>query len=311
MVVLAIHSFTHDSSAALAVDGRLLAFGEEERFTRMKGDSGFPSRAIQYCLREAALKPSGVQRVGIPFRPGRGAVRRLRYLARRPSGFPGRARDLIRKGLNLRRVPACLAEMGIHCPVHYEDHYLCHAGAVFLSSPFERATVLVLDGVAEDACGALFAASRFPKPSIRCLRRFPFPDHSLGLLYAAITEHLGFLHNREEGKVMSMAAHGDESVLPSLGGIACEDSTNVVRLMRRYFDFAGSWTTPAFRSRFGPPRPSGEPFRPEHLCSECEVQQEQTTDLLRSSPIGRGNREGTAVPSSPLSVHQAFPEGLR
>jgi len=56
MRVLGISAFYHDSAAALIVDGHLLAAAQEERFTRKNHDSGFPEKAVQYCLDTASIK---------------------------------------------------------------------------------------------------------------------------------------------------------------------------------------------------------------------------------------------------------------
>ena len=50
MITLGIHAFTHDSTAALAIDGRLVAFAHEERLSRIKNDPAFPARAIRFVL---------------------------------------------------------------------------------------------------------------------------------------------------------------------------------------------------------------------------------------------------------------------
>ena len=61
--ILGISAFYHDSAAAIIVDGKILAAAQEERFTRNKHDPGFPSNAIQYCLKEANIDSSQVDNV--------------------------------------------------------------------------------------------------------------------------------------------------------------------------------------------------------------------------------------------------------
>lgn len=263
MNVLGIHSFTHDSAAALVVDGRLRAFAQEERSSRVKGDGAFPAGAISTCLAETGLLPEDIDRVSIPFRPAVGALRRLAYLGRRPLTGPSRLAGLARKSLGLWGVERRLRQMGIQAPVAREDHYLCHALAVFSASPFESASVLVVDGVAEAWSGACFRATRFPEPRLEEISRLPFP-HSLGLIYAAVTEHLGFRHNCEEGKVMAMAACEDARFQDAFSKI-CSTRGASVRVAQEYFDFGGSWTTPHFHRAFCQPRLPGAPLLPEHF----------------------------------------------
>lgn len=260
---LGIHSYTHDSAAALVVDGRLASFAQEERSSRLKGDGAFPAGAITTCLREAGLKPGDIDRVAIPFRPAVGALKRMGYLAHHPLSAPSRLADLGRKGLGVWGAGRGLKDLGIGAPVRREDHYLSHALAAFCASPYERASVLVVDGVAEAWSGARYRATRFPVPHLEEFGRLPFP-HSLGLVYAAVTEHLGFRHNREEGKVMAMAAYGDARHEEAFAAL-CSVRGGAVRVEQTLFDFGGAWTTGAFHRRFCAPRRPGEPFLPEHF----------------------------------------------
>ena len=63
-IILGISAYFHDSAAALVVDGKVIAAAQEERFTRIKHDSAFPSHAVEYCLREGGIAPSdGLRRL--------------------------------------------------------------------------------------------------------------------------------------------------------------------------------------------------------------------------------------------------------
>ena len=53
--ILGISAFYHDSAAALAVDGQIIAAAQEERFSRVKQDASFPSNAVEYCLKEGGI----------------------------------------------------------------------------------------------------------------------------------------------------------------------------------------------------------------------------------------------------------------
>ena len=50
MNILGISALYHDSAAALCVNSEIIAAAQEERFTRIKGDSSFPANSIKYCL---------------------------------------------------------------------------------------------------------------------------------------------------------------------------------------------------------------------------------------------------------------------
>src|SRR5215470_9083780 len=73
MYVLGI-SGHHDTAAALLHDGRLVAFAEQERFSRTKHDASFPAEAIRYCLDEAGITLGDVDHVAY-FWQGMAALR--------------------------------------------------------------------------------------------------------------------------------------------------------------------------------------------------------------------------------------------
>ena len=270
MVTLGLHAFTHDSAAALAVDGRLVAFHQEERLSRIKGDGAFPTRAIEFCLGEGGIDPAAVDLVVLPFRPGVGAVRRLAYQLRRPRRGLGATASLLAKGRANLGLSKELRALGIDAPIRRTDHHQSHAWAVFMASGFESAAILVIDGVAEAWSGGNFVAHRRPAPAIDCRNQIPFPA-SLGLIYAAVTEHLGFRHNREEGKVMAMAASGTDEMVTEMGAACRLDGDRLV-INHDLFDFGGAWTTDRFADIFCPRRSPSEPIQPRHFALARAVQ---------------------------------------
>jgi len=54
-IILGVSAFYHDSAAALVADGVVVAAAQEERFSRVRHDSAFPRRAVEYCLRDAGV----------------------------------------------------------------------------------------------------------------------------------------------------------------------------------------------------------------------------------------------------------------
>src|SRR6516165_2617137 len=88
VAILGLSAFYHDSAAALVVDGEIIAAAQEERFTRIKHDSGFPARAVEFCLREAGLTPADIDHVGFYDKPLTKFERLLEtYLAYAPAGY--------------------------------------------------------------------------------------------------------------------------------------------------------------------------------------------------------------------------------
>ena len=86
MIILGINAHHADASAALVVDGKLVAAAEEERFRRVKHWAGFPSASIDYCLRAAGVTLNEVDHVAVNRDPNARLFQRAKYLlAKRPS----------------------------------------------------------------------------------------------------------------------------------------------------------------------------------------------------------------------------------
>ena len=212
MKILGINH-SNDAAAALVVDGRVLAASQEERFSRIKHDPSFPDKAIDFCLKSQGLKLSDLDAVGFFWNPAihaeaaprrlLGSVRHhLEYLYGVPSHL------LPRLGERVRSVEQTIhVASGRKLSIHYITHHLCHAAAAFFTSPFAEAAILTLDGYGERQSTTIY---RGQGASVELLAEIDFP-HSIGSLYAALTEYLGFRANSGEGKVMGLASYGRES----------------------------------------------------------------------------------------------------
>ncbi len=208
-------AFGHDPSAALLVDGEIVAAAEEERFRRVKHAHSIPpSMAARYCLETAGLAPRDIDIVAFPFSAATQARRRPEYARRVWSHNPVRAiraytehgRKIRKKRAFLRRT---LEESGFdpgRTRIEEVDHHLAHASSAFHLSGFPSAAILSLDGAGEYTASLL--AEGLPDGSIREIHAFVEPD-SLGNYFAGITEYLGFQANDGEFKVMGMAPYGD------------------------------------------------------------------------------------------------------
>src|SRR6186713_1153227 len=206
--ILGVSAFYHDSAAALVVDGDIVAAAQEERFTRKKHDPGFPSRAIEDCLRQAGLKPSDLDYVVFYEKPLRKFERLLEtYLAFAPQGFKSFAMAIpvwLKEKTHLPKVIRQSLGESVKAPIIFTDHHESHAASAFFPSPFEEAAILTLDGVGEWST-TTYGVGRGNK--IELTHQIQFP-HSLGLLYSAITYHCGFKVNSGEYKLMGLAPYG-------------------------------------------------------------------------------------------------------
>ncbi len=208
-------ALTHDASAALLVNGKLVCAAEEERFIREKhAKNKLPVKAVQWCLKEAGLNPLDIDVVAFPFAPIPFFSKARWHYARRYWYAPDRALDALFNGnrhyrRNKKDVLAFLQELDFDLnktqfvPV---EHHLTHASSAYHLSGFSgKSAILGVDGKGEYASTFLGYAEN---GRIHKIKEFFDPD-SLGGLYGAITQYLGFEMLDGEFKVMGMAPYGD------------------------------------------------------------------------------------------------------
>jgi len=211
--ILGISAFYHDSAACLLADGRLVAAAQEERFTRKKHDAGFPHHAARYCLEAGGVGLDEVDYVAFYDKPFLKFERLLEtYLAFAPRGFrsfrmamPLWLKEKLFQKILLRDE---LEKLGAGADVErllFAEHHQSHAASAFFASPFAEAAVLTMDGVGE---WTTTSAGVGRGNHLEILKELHFP-HSLGLLYSALTYHLGFKVNSGEYKVMGLAPYGE------------------------------------------------------------------------------------------------------
>lgn len=291
MNILGISAYYHDSAAALLSDGEIVAAAQEERFTRKKHDSAFPTRAIEYCLSEASITLDDVDRVVFYDKPLVKFERLLEtYLSYAPQGLrsfiaampiwlkeklylKATMRQELHKiaGGKDKRIPALL----------FTEHHQSHAASAFYFSPFERAAILCLDGVGEWATTSAWAGHGNELDS---LWEIDFP-HSLGLLYSAFTYYAGFRVNSGEYKLMGLAPYGQpryvDTILDNLMDLK-EDGT--FRLNMDYFNYCTglTMTNARFHRLFdGPPRAMEGELTQKDMDIAASIQVVTETVVLR------------------------------
>jgi len=262
--ILGLSAYYHDSAAALVRDGEIVAAAQEERFTRKKHDAGFPEQAILYCLAEAGLQLSEIQKVVFYDKPLVKFERLLEtYVAYAPKGFksflmsmPVWLKEKLYLKTLLRKSLATLSGSKVKelPPLLFTEHHQSHAASAFFPSPFERAAVICMDGVGEWATTSVWLGEG---STLTPQWEITFP-HSLGLLYSAFTYYTGFKVNSGEYKLMGLAPYGEpkyaDTIRENLIDIK-DDGT--FRLNMDYFNYATglTMTSSAFSALFdGPPR---------------------------------------------------------
>jgi len=240
-------SLNHDPSAALFIDGKLIAAAEEERFLRDKHAKGkMPIESTRFCLEYAGIKPEQIDIVAVPYAEiDLKSAARWHY-ARRYWYAPDRALDALFNGNRRYRryvgyIKAMCEQVGINWDkIQFEsvEHHLAHASSAYHLSGFkEKTAIMGIDGKGEYAT-TFFGYGENGK--IHKIKEFYDPD-SLGGVYGAMTEYLGFEMLDGEFKVMGMAPYGnpdkyDFSRLIDFDGKDFKVNTRLVNVIgtRRY-----------------------------------------------------------------------------
>ncbi len=209
-VIIGINAFHGDSSAAVLIDGRLVAAVEEERFNRVKHWAGFPAESIRWCLAQAGVGPGDIDHVAVSFDPKANwrvkASFALRNIVQAREYILARVKRQ-RKQLTLKQSMAealgC-PESAIRATFHSVEHHQAHVASGLPVSPFREAAVLSVDGMG-DFVSTMMAGGEATKWNVYSKIYYP---HSVGLFYSAITMYLGFNNYGDEYKVMGLAPYG-------------------------------------------------------------------------------------------------------
>ncbi len=279
MIILGINAYHANASAAIVVDGQLMAAAEEERFNRVKYAAGLPVQAIRYCLAEAGATLAQVDHFAIPRNPWARMGTKLRYALRMPKFAIERARVMARFS-GIKEELAAAFEIdpeAMRGAFHRIEHHVAHLASAYFVSPFDRAAVLSVDGLG-DFASAMWATGEGSKLQPHGATTFP---HSLGMYYTALTQYLGFWKFGDEYKVMGLAAYGAPQYLDAFRKIVRADAGMKLRLNLDYFTHQRSgpemtWrdagTTPVLGRLFseqlekllGPARRAEEPLEQRH-----------------------------------------------
>lgn len=253
--ILGISCFYHDASAVLLTGSQIFAAAQEERFTRKKFDNSFPVNSIKYCLKAAKIEPQDLDIVAFYEEP---YVKLDRLIESQTFFAPlkfirnyKRIKHWLGNKFNIEQyvkktLPAFKGQL---CFYH---HHLSHAASAFYPSPFNRASILTVDGIGEWACSSI-SIGEGNKLDLKYEQRFP---HSVGLLYSAFTQYIGFKVDSGEYKLMGLAPYGKPIYVDKIkDNLVKVNSDGSIVLNTKYFDFmAGSrMINEKFENLFGGP----------------------------------------------------------
>ena len=258
MNILGISCFYHDSAAALIKDGEVISCVQEERFSRKKHDSNFPSNSIKYILEENNLKLNDLDHIVFYEKPFIKFERLIEtYLHYIPKGFksfknalPIWIKEKLFQKVIIRELLKEIDSTYTKKNILFSKHHYSHAASAFFSSPFKNALVVTFDGVGEWETTSIFRGEKnilIPEKSIN------YPN-SLGLLYSAFTYFCGFKVNSGEYKLMGLAPYGDSKFIEKIKlNLVDIKEDGSFRLNDKYFNYSTglTMTNDKFSDLFG------------------------------------------------------------
>lgn len=252
MIVLGINAFHGDASACLVEDGKIIAAVAEERFTRQKHAGGFPAEAIKWCkgMTDKKIEHIAVSRDVSLFR-----ARKIAALIR----YPRLLKNAVRRFQNAEQIVSCAKEtekiLGNKVALHQVEHHRAHLSYAYTTSDFTDCALLSIDGFGDFVSTSWGSASN----NIVDINKRIFFPHSLGILYTALTQFLGFDAYGEEYKVMALAAYGQPRYRDLFEKII-ESGSGGFKMAERYFmqtkggaDMTYGAGTPAVKKLYAPP----------------------------------------------------------
>lgn len=216
MIILGIHS-GHDSSAAILVNGKIIADVQEERFTRIKHSNNAPINSIQYCLKSADIEDiSKVDYISLSWNTNPQGLNTLFGIENNYSKTELLARNMAKtffgKSLGMKRQKL---------PIYYPDytkfdkdkiinnnHHLVHAASAYYTrNSNDKCLIFTIDGSGDNICTAIWQGEG---NQITLMQKY-YKEASIGWAYSIVTEALHWIHGDGEGKTMGLAPYGDFS----------------------------------------------------------------------------------------------------
>jgi carbamoyltransferase len=237
MIVLGINAYHADSSAAIFVDGVMIAAIEEERFRRVKHWAGFPSMSVAFCLKEAGVSLKEVDHIAIGRDPWAKLGKKLLFLLQNPGGSVAAVKNRLSNAKKVSTLEdefvqiEAIDKAALKKKIHNVEHHRSHLASAFFASPFEEAALLSIDG-SGDFTTTMIGIGR--GNTIEVIDSVDFP-HSVGIFYTAMTQWLGFPHYGDEYKVMGLAPYGEAKYVDQLRDMIHFTEDGLFRLNLPYF----------------------------------------------------------------------------
>ncbi len=284
IIVLGLNYGGHDTSACLMKNGNLLAACEEERYTKRKHTRDFPKNAINDCLKKANISINDVNEITLSYDPELLKTENFEnIISPKRKNFKinelNKLKQLRQQDFDLEDLVR--KELGFTGKITSHLHHLCHLASCYYPSGFENALVISHDGIGEVDCSLMATASKGEISIFHQGNQWP---NSLGLLYAAVTDYLGWKYNSDEGIVMGLAPYGDDTkttnsssktyreffkeIIYNIDDFNYEVNTSWIA----FHDVRSKWVSDKFIETFGPRREYDGVVKEYHKHVACALQ---------------------------------------
>ena len=205
MNILGLNVYHADTAACLIIDGKLIAGSEEERFTRIKHYSGFPINSIKFCLKRANISIKELDYICVNFNLNYNFFERFKFAFSnlKSSNLLNKLMGLINKRSLHSQFQEYFGE-NVKDKLIFVPHHISHISSSYFTSGFKDAVGLSIDATGDFSSMEI---TEYKNDNINLIAKNLYP-HSLGILYQAITQFLGFKNYGDEYKIMALAAYG-------------------------------------------------------------------------------------------------------
>ena len=251
MYILGINAYHGDASACILKDGIVIVATEEERFRRIKHWAGFPSESIKFCFTESGINLDDLDYITVSRDPKANFFRKLKYTLTNIKSI----RHSIDRFSNTRKVMSIkkdlanlfnVSENKFNRKLINVEHHKSHIASSFFASDFKDSAVLSIDGFG-DFSSTMIGYGSGNKLTI--IKSINYP-HSLGILYTAATQFLGFSNYGDEYKVMGLSSYGKPNFLNDFRKLISFTNDGLFKLSKKYFKHFDSGVDMNWKSGF-------------------------------------------------------------
>jgi len=233
MIILGLNINHADTSACLIINDKIIAAIEEERFVRIKHYAGLPINSIQFCLEQSELKIKDIDFITVNYSPAANFKQKTFYSIKNilsKSTFK-KILKFKDKLFHTSDLDKYLKANNFSGKIINVEHHMSHIASSYYNSSFKRSVGLTIDGFGDFCSTQTFLCN---DNKIESIKKVYFP-HSLGILYQAITQFLGFKNYGDEYKVMGLASYGEPLYMNQFNDLIKYDKENLFFLNLDYF----------------------------------------------------------------------------